>query len=108
MSSTSKATPLQNPINLKDIQEPLLFYLRDHTDELHFTTFKGPRYNEYAIFIYYDQRLSSSWTSFYSYLKILKFYRALLQEFHRHLVLIVTPTGYIQTLRFYGVFIIDY
>jgi len=108
MSSTSKLPHSQNPKNLKDIQEPLLFYFRDHTVELHFTTFKGPWNNQYAIYIYYDQWLSSSWTSFYSCLKILKFYRALLQEIYGHPVLVMIPTGYIQTLRFYVVFIIDY
>jgi len=33
--------------------EPLLFYLRDY--ELYYTAFCGPRYNEYAIFIDYQE-----------------------------------------------------
>ena len=48
MSPTSKSTHIQNPNGLKDIQEYLLFYLKDYTNELHFTTFEGPRYNEYV------------------------------------------------------------
>jgi len=43
-----------NSMQLKNYpHEPLLFYLRDH--ELYFTSFYGPRYNEQAIFIDYQE-----------------------------------------------------
>ena len=56
--------------------EPLLFYLHDH--ELYYTSFYGPRYNENAIFIDYQEWYNSSEISFYSYLKLIKAYHCLL------------------------------
>ena len=108
MTSTSNSIHIQNPNNLKDIQESLLYYLKDHTDELHFTAFKGLRYNEYAIFIRYDRWLSRSSTSFYSYLNILNFHRSLIQKFYDHPILVVLPTYYIQTIHFLKQFITNY
>lgn len=100
MTSITTSAQLHDSIYLKSIQESLIFYFRDQDNELFIITLKGPRYNEYAIFISYDKWQSSSWLSFYSHLKTLKFYQTLLQEFHGHPVLVVIPTGYIQTLRF--------
>ena len=79
--------------------EPLLFYMRDN--ELYYTSFCGLRYNEYAIFIDYHEWYLFASIPFYQYLKIVKAYRSLLQEFNQHPVLIVVPTGYVETLRFY-------
>ena len=46
--------------------------------------------------------------SFYAYLKILKYSSLLLQHLYSHSVLNVIPTGYIQTLHFYGHYITNY
>ena len=82
--------------------DPLLFYLRDH--ELYYTTFSGPRYNEYAIFIDYHEWELSATCSFYQYLKIIKAYQALLQTITMKPVLVILPTGYIETCRWFDIF----
>jgi len=79
--------------------EPLLFYLRDY--ELYYTAICGPRYNEYAIFIDYQEWSVNKEISFYQYLKIIKAYRALQQDINNHPVLLVMPTGFIQTFKCY-------
>lgn len=79
--------------------EPLLFYLRDQ--ELYYTSFAGPRYNEHAIYIDYQEWYLSKEIPFYQYLKIIKAYRTLLQDLNNHPVLVVMPTGYIETFRYY-------
>jgi len=82
--------------------DPLLFYLRDH--ELYYTALSGPRYNEYAIFIDYHEWELSATCSFYQYLKIIKAYQALLQTITMKPVLIILPTGYIETCRWFNFF----
>jgi len=79
--------------------ESLLFYFRDH--ELYYTSFYGPRYNENAIFIYYQEWYNSSEISFYSYLKLIKAYQMLVQNVNNHPVLIVMPTGYINYFKWF-------
>ena len=79
--------------------EPLLFYLHDH--ELYYTSFYGPRYNENAIFIDYQEWYNSSEISFHSYLKLIKAYQTLVQDVDNHLVLIVMPTGYINYFKWF-------
>ena len=79
--------------------DPLLFYLRDH--ELYYTALHGPRYNEYAIFIDYHEWYLSANMSFYQYLKIILAYRSLLQTLNDHPVVIILPTGYVETWRFF-------
>jgi len=79
--------------------EPLLFYLRDY--ELYYTAFCGPQYNEYAIFIDYQEWLVNKEISFYQYLKIIKAYRALLQDINNHPILLIMPTRFIQTFKYY-------
>ena len=79
--------------------EPLLFYLRDY--DLFYTAFCGPRYNEYAIFIDYQEWLVNKEISFYQYLKIIKAYRTLLQDINNHPVLLIMPTGFIQTFKYH-------
>ena len=78
--------------------DPFLFYIRDH--ELYYTALNGPRYNEFAIFIDFHEWSLSANSSFYQYLKIIKAYRSLLQIINHHPVLIVLPTGYVETCRF--------
>jgi len=82
--------------------DPLLFYLRDH--ELYYTALSGPRYNEYAIFIDFHEWELSSTCSFYQYLKIIKAYQALLQTINGKPVLVILPTGYIETCRWFSFF----
>jgi len=82
--------------------DPCRFYLRDH--ELYYTALNGPRYNEYAIFIDFHEWYLSANSSFYEYLKIIKAYRSLLQSINNHPVLIVLPTGYVETCRFFHIF----
>jgi len=81
--------------------DPLLFYLRDH--ELYYTALSGPRCNEFAIFIDFHEWDLSATTSFYQYLKIIKAYRALLHSITMKPILIILPTGYIETCRFFDV-----
>jgi len=82
--------------------DPLLFYLRDH--ELYYTALSGPRYNEYAIFIDYHEWELSVTCSFYQYLKIIKAYQAVLQTITMQPILVVLPTGYIETCRWFDIF----
>ena len=82
--------------------DPLLFYLRDH--ELYYAALNGPRYNEYAIFIDFHEWFLSVNTSFYQYLKIIKAYRSFLQILNNHPVLIILPTGYVETCWFFNIF----
>ena len=82
--------------------DPLLFYIRDH--ELYFTAFSGPRYNEYAIFIAFHEWELSGTCSFYQYLKIIKAYQALLQTITMKSILVILPTGYIETCRWFDLF----
>ena len=91
-----------NSIQLPNFpHKPLLFYLRDH--EIYYTSFYGPRYNEMAIFIDYQEWYNSSEVSFYSYLKLIKTYETLVQDANNHLVLIVMPIGHINYFkRFHG------
>jgi len=79
--------------------EPLWFYICDN--ELFHTSFYDARYNEYAIFIYYHEWYVSGSIPFYQYLKIVNAYRSLLQDLNQHLVLIVAPTRYVETLRYH-------
>ena len=79
--------------------DPLLFYIRDH--ELYYTALQGPRHNEYAIFNDYHEWYLSANMSFYQYLKIILAYRALLRAINRRPVLIILPTGYIESWRFF-------
>ena len=89
-----------NSIQLPNFpHEPLLFYLRDH--ELYYTSFYGPRYNETAIFIDYQEWYNSSEISFCSYLKLIKAYQTLVQDVNNHSVLIVMPTGYINYFKWF-------
>lgn len=85
------------PINYS--LEQLLFYLRDN--DLYFTSFAEPRYNEYAIFIDYQEWYLSKEIPFYQYLKLIKAYRTLLQDINNYLVLVVMPTCYIEAVRYY-------
>ena len=62
--------------------EPLLFYLSYH--ELYSTSFAGPRYNEYAIFIDYHEWYLSKDLPFYQHLKIIQAYRTFLQDINDH------------------------
>ena len=80
--------------------EPLLFYLRDN--DLYFTSFAGPCYNEYAIFIDYQEWYLSKEIPLYQQLTLIKVYRTLLQDINNHLILIIIPTGYIETVRYYN------
>jgi len=82
--------------------DPLLFYLRDH--ELYYTAPSGPRYNEYAIFIDHHEWELSATCSFYQYLKIIKAYQALLQTITMKPILVILPTGYIETCRWFDRF----
>jgi len=82
--------------------DQFLFYIRDH--ELYYTALNGPRYNEFAIFIDFHEWSLSANSSFYQYLKIIKAYRSLLQIINHHPVLIVLPTGYVETCRFFNFF----
>ena len=79
--------------------DPLLFYLRDN--DLYFTSFAGPHYNKYVIFIDYQEWYLSKELPFYQYLTLIKVYRTLLQDINNHPVLIVMPTRYIETVRDY-------
>jgi len=81
---------------------PLLFYLRDH--ELYYTALSGPRYNEFIIFIDFHEWDLSATSSFYQYLKIIKAYQALVHSITMKPILIILPTGYIETCRFFDVF----
>ena len=88
--------PTPNLIQMTNYpHKPLLFYLRDH--ELYYTSFYGPRCNESAIFIDYQEWYNYVEISFYQYLKIIKAYHVLVQDVNNHPVLIVTPTGYIES-----------
>ena len=92
--------PTQNHLQMTNYpQEPLLFYLRDH--ELYYTSFYGPRCNESAIFIDYQEWYNSSKISFYSYLKLIKAYQTLVQDVNNHPVLIIMPTGYINYFKWF-------
>ena len=82
--------------------DPLLFYIRDH--ELYYTALHGPRYNEYAIFIDYHEWYLSASMSFYQYLKIIIAHRSLLQTINRRLVVIILPTGYVESLAVFPPF----
>jgi len=82
--------------------DPFLFYIRDH--ELYYTALSGPRYNEYAIFIDYHEWELSATCSFYQYLKIIKAYQALLQTITMKPILVILPTGYIETCRWFDRF----
>jgi len=79
--------------------DPLLFYIRDH--ELYYTALHGPRYNEYAILIDYHEWYLSANMSFYQYLKIIIAYRSLLQTINRRPVVIILPTGYVESWHFF-------
>ena len=79
--------------------EPLLFYLRDN--DLYFTSFARLQYNEYAIFIDYQEWYLSKEIPFYQYLTRIKVYKTLLQDINNHPVLIVMPTDYIENVRYY-------
>jgi len=47
-------TKTQSSVTQKHLPlDPFLFYIRDH--ELYYTALNGPRYNEYAIFIYFHE-----------------------------------------------------
>ena len=105
MNNNDKGKALQilndsNSIQLTNFShEPLLFYLRDH--ELYFTSFYGPRYNESAIFIDYQEWYNSSEISFYSYLKLIKAYQTLVQDVNNHPVLIIISTEYINYFKWF-------
>jgi len=83
--------------------KPLLFCKRDN--ELYYASFCSSRYNEYAIFIDYHEWYFSAGIPFYYYLKIVKAYRPLLQDLNQRSVLILAPTGYVESLRFYREYI---
>ena len=100
MPFQQQATPSLPTLNVP--LEPLLFYLRDH--ELYYTALSGPRYNEYALFIDIHEWDLSATTTFYQYLKLIKAYRTLLHSLTKKLMLIILPTGYIETCRFFDVF----
>ena len=82
--------------------DPLLFYIRDY--ELYYTALSAPCYNEYAIFIGYHEWELSATCLFYQYLKIIKAYQALLQTITMKPVLVILPTGYIETCRWFDIF----
>ena len=86
--------------------DPILFYLRDY--DLYYTSFAGSRYNEYAIFVDFREWQVSGNLPFYNYLKIIKAYKSLLQILNSHPVLIIIPTGCLETIRYYNDYFITW